>query len=141
MRDIKYIVIHCTATPQNTTIDSIRRYWQRIGWRNVGYHLIIKSDGTYERLAEDSQITNGVTGYNRNSIHISYIGGIDASNKPSDNRTREQRETMRTLVRTLKSKYPNAEVLGHRDFPNARKACPSFDVKTWLTEERVINGA
>ena len=32
----------------------------------------------------------------------------------------------------LTERYPQAKVIGHRDFPNVAKACPSFDVKTWL---------
>jgi N-acetylmuramoyl-L-alanine amidase len=36
------------------------------------------------------------------------------------------------LIVSLTEKYPAAEVLGHRDFPNVHKACPSFDVKDWL---------
>ncbi|MBQ9649911.1 MAG: hypothetical protein IJV25_05765 [Prevotella sp.] len=29
-----------------------------------------------------------------------------------------------------KPDYPKAEILGHRDLPWVRKACPSFDAKT-----------
>jgi N-acetylmuramoyl-L-alanine amidase len=36
------------------------------------------------------------------------------------------------LIVSLTEKYKGASVLGHRDFPNVAKACPSFDVKTWL---------
>ena len=28
MRTITHLVVHCTATPKNTTIASIRRYWK-----------------------------------------------------------------------------------------------------------------
>ena len=133
MRQIKHIVIHCTATPQSTTVESIKRYWSHVlRWRNPGYHIIIKPDGTMERLADDSQITNGVKGYNANSIHISYIGGVDSNGKPVDNRTCSQEATMLTLIKIYKERYPDAEVLGHRDFPKVSKACPSFDVKAWL---------
>lgn len=128
MRQIKYIVIHCTATPQNTTIQSIKNYWKNVlKWKSVGYHLIVKADGSYERLADDSEVTNGVAGYNSNSIHISYIGGIDSKGKALDNRTVMQKKTLLTLVRTMKERYPGAIVLGHRDFPKVAKDCPSFD--------------
>ena len=30
----------------------------------------------------------------------------------------------------LKQSYPNAIVLGHRDFPGVHKDCPCFDAKT-----------
>ncbi|MCO7318623.1 N-acetylmuramoyl-L-alanine amidase [Riemerella anatipestifer] len=78
MRTIKYIILHCTATPQNTTIESIKRFWrEKLGWKNVGYHYIIKPDGEIVQLADLKTITNGVKGRNRNAINAAYIGGVE----------------------------------------------------------------
>ena len=135
MRRIDYIVLHCTATHQNATVESIKKYWrENLKWRSMGYHVLIQPNGIPVRLAADSEVCNGVKGYNANSIHISYIGGIDSKGRPFDNRTQSQRETMRTLVDSYMKMYPNAKVLGHRDFKGVAKACPSFDVATWLKE-------
>lgn len=130
MRDIKYIVIHCTATPQTTTVKSILNYWKTgLKWKNPGYHLIVKPNGDYERLASDETVCNGVSGHNTNSIHISYIGGVDSKGKGLDNRTVEQKCVLLTLIKTMKAKYPNAIVQGHRDFKGVNKECPSFNAK------------
>jgi N-acetylmuramoyl-L-alanine amidase len=132
MRQIQYIVLHCTATPQNTAVASIQRYWREVlKWKSPGYHRIIDATGKVHKLAEDSQVCNGVAGHNSKSIHISYIGGVDANNKPLDNRTMGQRSAMEALVREYKAKYPGAKVCGHNDFTKL-KACPSFDVASWL---------
>lgn len=133
-RKITHIVLHCTATPQNTTVASIQRFWRSKGWRSPGYHRIILADGTVQELAPYSQMTNGVKGFNEHSIHISYIGGVDRTGKALDNRTAAQRASMLRLVRELKQAYPNAIVCGHRDFPRVAKDCPSFDVASWLKE-------
>jgi N-acetylmuramoyl-L-alanine amidase len=77
-------------------------------------------------LSEYAKPTNGVAGYNANSIHISYIGGVNGK-KAVDNRTPEQKATMLDLLTELKRLFPNAKILGHRDLPNVKKACPSFD--------------
>lgn len=134
MRNIKYIVVHCTATPSNTSIESIKHYWKKVkGWANtVGYHYIIKNDGTVVELTDETKITNGVKGYNSECIHLAYIGGIDKNGQPKDTRSTQQAQAMFDLITSLSDKYPTAETLGHRDFPNVKKACPSFDVKTWL---------
>jgi N-acetylmuramoyl-L-alanine amidase len=29
-------------------------------------------------------------------------------------------------------RYPDAVVLGHRDFPDVVKTCPNFDVMKWM---------
>lgn len=135
MRTIKYIVVHCTATPTDTTIESILRYWkEEKGWKNPGYHYIIKRNGEIVNLHPESQTSNGVEGYNKNAIHLSYIGGIDNKKNAIDNRTPAQVHAMFNKLVALGEKYPNAVILGHRDFPGVTKPCPSFDVKTWLKE-------
>jgi len=138
MRDIKYIVLHCTATQPNAKVESIQAYWRgHLGWKSPGYHYIIQADGQVRQLAEESQVTNGVAGYNSHSIHISYIGGIDKYGRPKDTRTPAQLHAMRQLVIAMHHKYPNAIIQGHRDFPNVHKACPSFDVTLWLKSEGI----
>jgi len=133
-RNIKYIVIHCSATPSNTTIESIKRYWkEKRGWGDtVGYHYIIKADGEIIQLLDESKNSNGVYAHNSASINVAYIGGIDKAGKPKDTRTRSQENSMFALIVELTERYKGAKPLGHRDFPNVHKACPSFDVKTWL---------
>jgi N-acetylmuramoyl-L-alanine amidase len=134
-REIRYIVVHCTATIPNTKIENIHRYWKdQLGWKNPGYHYIIRRDGEIVTLLSENQIANGVKDFNEHAIHISYIGGIDKNNKPVDNRTEEQKFSLFNKLVALSEKYPEAKIKGHRDFPNVNKACPSFDVGTWLKE-------
>jgi len=132
MRTITHIVLHCTATPQTATVEAIQRYWrQNLGWKSPGYHIVIQPDGTCVRLLPDAQVSNGVAGHNATSLHVSYIGGVDASGHPVDNRTPRQLAEMTRVVRRWLEAHPHAQVLGHRDFPNVKKACPSFDARTW----------
>ena len=62
------------------------------------------------------------------------LGVVYKDGKPKDTRTNAQKHAMFDLIVRLTEKYKGAKVLGHRDFPNVAKACPSFDVKTWLAE-------
>jgi len=129
MRDIKYIVLHCTGGSQDSKVSSILNYWEfHKKWKSVGYHYLIDKFGVAHQLAEEKEVTNGVRGYNSVSIHISYIGGKD-----EDDRTEEQKEAQRVLVKMLRNKYPKAIIQGHRDFDGVSKSCPRFDVKEWLT--------
>lgn len=149
-RKIKYIVLHCTAGPQTQTIAAIQAYWRNnLGWKSPGYHIIIQPDGTPVQLLTLDKISNGVANYNTPSIHISYIGGIDAAGKPIDNRTDQQKATQIKLLDELKKGYPNAVVLGHRDFSTDKngngilevwewiKSCPSFDVREWIASMKL----
>ncbi len=132
MRFISHIVLHCAAVPQTTTVASVENYWRtQLGWKQPGYHILITPDGVAHRLATDATVCNGVKGHNAHALHVSYIGGVDAKNKPVDNRTPAQRATMKAVVDRWLELYPLAEVLGHRDFPGVAKACPSFDARAW----------
>ena len=130
MREIKYIAVHCTATPQTATVSSIQNYWKNVlKWKMPGYHFIIKPDGEVVQLLEIEKVSNGVKGFNSVSINISYIGGVDSQNKPIDNRTENQKKALLNLLKKLKKQFPKAIIQGHRDFPDVKKACPSFDAK------------
>ncbi len=130
MRAIKYLAVHCTATQPSATVSSIQKYWkQNLGWKNPGYHFIIKADGEIVNLLPIEQVSNGVAGYNSQIINISYIGGIDAAGKPKDTRTDAQKQSLLKILKELKKQFPTAKIQGHRDFPNVKKACPSFDAK------------
>lgn len=133
-RNIKYIVVHCTATQCNATIESIKRYWKDVRkWNDTpGYHYIIEANGKITQLLADSKNSNGVYAHNSECINIAYVGGINKTGQPKDTRTKAQEDAMFDLIVRLTEVYGSAKVLGHRDFPKVAKACPSFDVKTWL---------
>lgn len=137
MRRINNIVIHCTATPHNTRIESILNHWRNVlKWRNVGYHYIIESNGNIHQLASIESVTNGVAGHNANSIHIAYIGGVS-----SDDRTAAQKESMYFLIGMLWQQFPQARVCGHRDFSGVTKTCPQFNAITEFSRlKKLING-
>ena len=133
MRTINYIVVHCTASSVDAKPEDIIRYWHdQLGWKGMGYHYLILRDGSIDCLTPESDIANGVAGYNQVSIHISYIGGIDKNGVPTDNRSTLQIEAMFNKIMELSNRYPSAVILGHRDLPNVHKACPCFDVRSWL---------
>jgi N-acetylmuramoyl-L-alanine amidase len=124
MREIKYIAVHCTATSQNVKVETILKNWKAKGWKRPGYHYLIDKDGVIHNLHPEEQFSNGVKGYNMQTINVCYIGGLKV-----DDRTDAQKAIMLGLLKHLKGKYPNALIQGHRDFPNVNKACPRFNAK------------
>jgi len=137
MREIKYIVVHCSATPPSLDIgaDEIRKWHtEERGWKDIGYHFVIRRDGSVEKGREIGRSGAHVRGYNANSIGVCYVGGVSESGKAEDNRTADQSRVLFATVSSLKKRWPKAEVLGHRDFPDVRKACPCFDVKQWYKD-------
>ncbi len=137
-RKIDYIVVHCTATLPTATVDAIQKYWKRIlGWKNPGYHYLIDMDGVTHQLLAESEIANGARGYNANSIHIAYIGGVDRHNKSLDTRTPPQKTELYYLITMQRDKHKDAQLLGHCDLPGVTKACPCFDVWDWYARHPI----
>ena len=147
MAKLKYLVIHCTATPEGREVSSADiRKWHTSpvsqggrGWKQVGYTDLFHLQGGVERLVnnnEDAQvdsweITNGAKGYNTTARHVVYVGGVAADGKtPVDTRTPAQRKAMETYVKDFHRRFPDVEIVGHNQL--AAKACPSFDVRAWL---------
>ena len=142
---VKYLVIHCTDTPEgrHITSDDIRRWHlKERGWRQVGYTDMIHLDGRVERLVGNNddayvdgwEITNGAMGHNSHSRHIVYVGGRARSGTlAKDTRTPEQIKTLTDYIKKFHKTAPDAEIVGHRDL-NKGKACPSFDVKEFVKE-------
>ena len=141
MRKIKRIFVHCTASSQSWTLADLRMEFKHKGWKNPGYHYVVDKDGVVHNMLHVSRVSNGVKGYNSTSINVAYIGGIDSNGKAIDNRTTKQKIALRAILSELKEKFPNAEIMGHRDIsPDTNhngivdsweriKECPCFNAR------------
>lgn len=130
MRKITEIIIHCADTPEgrDDRAADIRRWHKARGFNDIGYHYVIDLDGTIE-AGRDPEIAGAhAQGHNANSIGICYVGGADKQMKPKDTRTDAQKASLLLLLKYLRQRYPQAEIIGHRDVSD--KSCPSFDAKT-----------
>lgn len=147
MRRITKIVIHCSATPEGRSLRAadIDRMHRERGWAGIGYHYVIGIDGKTELGRPVSRIGSHVAGHNRDSIGVVYIGGLAKDGRtPKDTRTPAQKNAMRLLIAELRSRFPDADLFGHRDLSPDKdgdgkvekhewlKACPCFDVATEL---------
>lgn len=149
MARMKYLVLHCTATPEGREVSSKEiRHWHTDpvkkggrGWKQVGYTDLFHLDGTVERLVKNNEdaevdpweVTNGAAGYNSVSRHVVYAGGLAKDGKTAkDTRTVAQLKAMTDYVRNFHERFTQIKIVGHRDLPGVTKACPSFDVKAWL---------
>ncbi len=106
------------------------------GLPHIGYHFLIDLKGEIFAGRALEEIGAHVSGSNARSVGICMVG--------MRRFTAAQWAALRQLVQTLRSAYPSARVVGHRDLsPDLDgdgvvepqewlKECPTFDVKTWL---------
>lgn len=142
MNELKFLIIHCTATPEGreVTSDQIRAWHMNPppngrGWRQVGYSDMVHLDGTIENMVkydEDqwvqaNEITNGAGNYNYVSRHVVYVGGMNKEYTQAKNTmTPGQFKSLHDYIKLFLEKHPDAKVIGHNQV--AAKACPSFNV-------------
>ena len=129
MRTITEIITHCSATPEgkNFTVDDIDAWHKERGWSEIGYHFVIYLDGTIHEGRPIEKAGAHVSGRNRYTIGVCYIGGVSANDKKlaRDTRTPAQKESLIKLFKQLLGKYPTInKISGHHDY--AAKACPCF---------------
>ena len=127
-REIKLLVIHCSATRCNVSfpVERLRECHLQRGFRDIGYHFYITRDGEIHRGRALEKVGAHCRNHNTHSVGVCYEGGLDANGKPKDTRTLEQKGALLALLRELKRQYPKALVVGHRDL-NPMKGCPCFD--------------
>lgn len=129
MRNITLIVIHCSAvaTWQQSSAADIDRWHRERGWKyGIGYHYVVRRDGSVETGRPLEQIGTHCQNHNKHSIGICYEGGLDEQGRPADTRTPEQRVSLRQLLEKLHKMFPSTLIIGHRDL-NPMKSCPCFD--------------
>ena len=133
---VDFIVIHCSATRATADIGAadIDKWHRQQGWLSIGYHYVIRRDGTVEKGRPADAVGSHAKGVNARSLGICMAGGVDTKGKAEDNFTPEQKDAVLALVKQLKAKHPAAKVIGHRDVPGTRKDCPSWDVMAWAAE-------
>ncbi|MEO8722011.1 MAG: N-acetylmuramoyl-L-alanine amidase [Sphingobium sp.] len=136
---ISFITIHCAATPAGRDVKAATiGEWDRAKFGQISYHYVIELDGHVVPTLRHDEKGAHVGGHNTGNLGICYVGGMDANNHaPQDSRTPAQKAAMAALVKKLVAEHPGVVVRGHRDWPGVSKACPSFDVATWLKAERV----
>ena len=127
MRKIDLIVIHCSATRENTDYspEQLESDHKARGFLRAGYNFYIRKSGEVVNLRPLEQIC--------------YEGGLDITGQPRDTRTQAQKTSLLRLIRHLLICFPGSWVCGHRDLSEDLngdgtispdewiKQCPSFN--------------
>jgi N-acetylmuramoyl-L-alanine amidase len=145
MREIKKVVIHCSASNWGTAKD-IDKWHKERGWNGIGYHWVItngrqwagykyatKDDGIIQAGRDEKVVGAHVKGQNRDSIGVCLIGEQHFTGK-------QLYESLPNLLRLVLFTYELTldDVYGHNQF-DPGKTCPNFDVELLKTIWREAN--
>ena len=146
-----HFIVHCSATHPNQDVDAewIDRAHRKRGFTHgCGYHVVItregkiQSDEFYDPCrkigAPGAHVGGCGPGWNSRSFGVCMVGGVNTDFKPADNFTVVQFKALRDVYLDFFNSHPTQQVWtgGHRDLiaktdAPGKKACPSFDFKTW----------
>jgi N-acetylmuramoyl-L-alanine amidase len=142
MRKITHIVIHTAAAdrdgnPVDQSAETLRAYHRKKGYSDIGYHFVIRFDGTVESGRPLERAGAHVQGFNAHSIGICFTGHGDLADF-----TAAQKKSGHQLVFGLLEHFELLEafqknpqrVLGHREcyehkgVKDTGKSCPGRKV-------------
>lgn len=128
-RRINSFVVHCADTPASMDIgvQEIDRWHKERGWLGIGYHFVIRRDGTVETGRPTEKLGAHARGHNGDTIAICLVGG-----KGGFNFTIAQMDALRILKIQLEQRFGSKPWVGHNDLDSS-KTCPNFDVKSLLS--------
>lgn len=142
-REITTVVWHWTAnyTDQgyigSEQIDEIHR---ARGWAGIGYHFIVKRDGSIQVGRDINKTGAHVGGFNTRSIGISFVAGYKCTSDKyrgipphsevgPESITQAQHKAFKAFMSAWYTAFPGGQAWGHVDFPrNSGKVDPGFDV-------------
>lgn len=116
---IKYLIIHHTCSPINTTTaEDVHRWHLERGWLGIGYHYCIEGDGTIVvGRPEDAMGAHCSGGFNEFSLGVALCGDFT-----KENPTQKQLDSLVWLLNDILNRFPNIEIHGHKYFVNTK--CP-----------------
>lgn len=127
MREIRKIIVHTSDSPDTMDIGAKEiRQWHTDpkpkgnGWSDIGYHFVIRRDGTVEKGRDISVVGAHVRGQNHDSIGICWVGRKEMTDA-------QKKSLYDLLTKLLKDhKLKVEDVYGHREFESG-KTCPNID--------------
>lgn len=127
---IKKIIVHCSDSPhgRDDGASDIHLWHTQRGWSGIGYHAVIKEDGTIEQGRPDYWQGAHANGHNKDTLGVCLIGRgeVDFSDKQYLSLTLWLVEKMEKYSLTID------DIIGHNEVSS--KTCPNFPLRSWLKE-------
>ena len=151
MRKINEVIVHCAFTPTDMDIGAAEiKMWHTEAprnWSDIGYHYVIRRDGTIETGRPLSISGAHARGHNANSIGICLVGGakrdgVDGPLVNQMNFTLEQMLALNTVYCCMLDEETGLDLnsmawTGNYNYDEG-KDCPLFDVHAFVTDGTIM---
>lgn len=132
------IVIHHAGFPdgdKDSSAEDIHKFHQEVnGWAGIGYHYVIRKDGTIEQGRRPQMVGAHAYHHNKNSVGICVAGNFEVAKIKS-----AQMDSLKLLTAWLCQRYKlnpmkDGVIVGHRDLNDT--SCPGKNLYSKLGEIR-----
>ena len=124
---IRKIVVHCTASPVNTTREMVDEWHRARGWAGIGYHYLIQAGGIVRKGRPDHLPGAHARGHNTGSLGVCVSGDTRAGHPWSYDQERQLVLLLADLCRAYR--LDSSAVVGHCELdPEGKPDCPGVDM-------------
>lgn len=121
-KKVLFVILHHAAANQ-CSAEQINQWHLKRGWAGIGYHFLIRKDGTVEEGRPIQYVGAHCNGNNSCSVGVCLEGDF-RKEKPTD----EQIEALNNLIPKIRKVYPTIKrILNHNDL--YKTACPVVNLK------------
>lgn len=106
-RSTEAIIVHHTATRPDASVEAIRQAHLRRGWKDIGYHLLIRNGARWKGRPLDA-VGSHAPGWNHRSVGVALVGDYSEAPPPLD-----QLAQLHATLGWLLGRYPGARILRH----------------------------
>ena len=114
----RIILHHAAAT--TCTVEQVHQWHLNNGWAGIGYHFLVRKDGSIYRGRPEDKVGAHATNHNSNSIGVCAEGNFQNETMPE-----AQKESLKELVAYIKGKYGINKVQKHSDVNST--SCPGVN--------------
>ncbi|MEK7617162.1 MAG: N-acetylmuramoyl-L-alanine amidase [Patescibacteria group bacterium] len=132
--DVKYLVLHHTATEDQTSEEIAQNHINVNGWGGIGYHFLIDKWGQVFYVGDISTARANVANMNEQVIGIGLIGNFTKGTNPTSAQLISSFELCDFFITNF-SDLPNVNsweaVVGHKELPGQATICPGDTWQEW----------
>ena len=115
------LILHHSGTT-TCTPDGIHNSHVGNGWAGIGYHYLVRKDGTIYRGCPEDTVGAHAYGANSHSIGVCFEGNYQVDSMPSAQLVAGQK-----LVSGIKQRWGISKVIGHKDVTGSTTDCPGLN--------------
>lgn len=113
------LILHHAAAA-SCTAEDIHRWHVGNGWAGIGYHYLVRKDGTIYRGRPEDTVGAHAYGANNHSIGVCFEGNYEVE----QNMPAAQLAAGQALVADIKRRWGITKVIGHKDVAGSTTDCP-----------------